>query len=285
MRISSTSLWIPQKFTCRGWNSWLFNPFSMKSFEEFCHTDSFSLSNLLYFSKRTQTNADVCSLDVYFPCLTLLNQKMLFQTSVIVFNEERNAFECFPLLWFHVGVVCAPVFSSLFIGRLWKTTNSALQVSWEYCSGSVRAASVKVPYFGDWIINFMNDSNRNLFITSSNQHFWSFLSECLSNDWWHVFFFEIGRDVEGIEVLEVLSMTYAVFAVPSGARRQVLNEVVERPRGSSEARRKPEWNEGPYGPRSSEAGGTPGDEVGRSHMERFFKDSIHPHVDQYRKSP
>ena len=65
--------------------------------------------------------------------------------------------------------------------------------------------SVKVPYFGDWIINFMNDSNRNLFITCSNQHFWSFLSECLSNDWWNVFFFEIGRDVEGIEVLEVLS--------------------------------------------------------------------------------
>ena len=68
----------------------------------------------------------------------------------------------------------------------------------------VFTASVKVPYFGDWIINFMNDSNRNLFIIFSNQHFWSFLSGCLSNDWWHVFFFEIGRDVEGIEVLEVL---------------------------------------------------------------------------------
>ena len=76
----------------------------------------------------------------------------------------------------------------------------------------VFTASVKVPYFGDWIINFMNDSNRYLFITCSNQHFWSFLSGCLSNDWWNVFFFEIGRDVEGIEVLEVLSMTYAVFA-------------------------------------------------------------------------
>ena len=42
-----------------------------------------------------------------------------------------------------------------------------------------------------------------------------------------MFFFEIGRDVEGIEVLEVLSMTYAVFAVPIGARRQVLSEAVE----------------------------------------------------------
>ena len=82
--------------------------------------------------------------------------------------------------------------------------NSSLQVSWEYCSGSVRAASVKVPYFGDWMINFMNDSNRNLFIICPKQHFWSFLSGCLSNDWWNVFFFEIGRDVEGIEVLEVL---------------------------------------------------------------------------------
>ena len=68
-----------------------------------------------------------------------------------MFNEERNAFECFPLLWFHVGVVCAPVFSSLFIGRLGKTTNSSLQVSWEYCSGSVRAVSVKVPYFVGWL--------------------------------------------------------------------------------------------------------------------------------------
>jgi len=63
-----------------------------------------------------------------------------------------------------------------------------------------------------------------------------------------VFFFEIGRD--GTEILEVLSLTCAVFAVPLGARRQVLNEVVERPRGSSEARRKPERSEGPYGPRS-----------------------------------
>ena len=41
-----------------------------------------------------------------------------------------------------------------------------------------------------------------------------------------MFFFEIGRD--GTEVLEVLSMTYAVFAALSGARRQVLNEVVKR---------------------------------------------------------
>ena len=108
-------------------------------------------------------------------------------------------------------------------------------MSWEYFSGSVRATSVKVPYFGDWMINFMNDSNRNLCITCSNQHFWSFLSGCLSNDWWHVFFFEIGRDVEGIEVLEVLS-----------------------------------WRILGAGP-----------QVGKG---RFFKDSIHPHVDQYRKS-
>ena len=78
--------------------------------------------------------------------------------------------------------------------------------------------------------------NRNLFITCSNQRFWPFLSECLSNDWWNVFFFEIGRDVEGIEVLEVLSWRVL------GAEPQV-------------------------------------------GMERFFKDSIHPHVDQYRKSP
>ena len=101
MRTSSTYLWIPQKFTCRGCNSWLFNPFSMKHFEDFAHTDSFFLSNSLYFCEGTQTGADVCGLDVYFPCLTLLNQKVLFQTSVIVFDEERNTFECFPLLvWF-----------------------------------------------------------------------------------------------------------------------------------------------------------------------------------------
>ena len=48
--------------------------------------------------------------------------------------------------------------------------------------------------------------------------------------------------------------------------------------GLSEAGRKLERSERPYGPHSSEAGGTPG-------TERFFKDSIHPHVDQYRKSP
>ena len=80
----------------------------MKLFEEFGHTDSFSLSNPLYFFERTQTHTDVCGLDVYFPCLTLLNQKVLFQTSVIVFNEERNTFAYFPLLICHVGVVCAP---------------------------------------------------------------------------------------------------------------------------------------------------------------------------------
>ena len=53
------------------------------------------------------------------------------------------------------------------------------------------------------------------------------LSRCLSKDRRHVFFFEIGRDVEGIEVLEVLSMTYVVFAGPLGSRRQVLSEAVE----------------------------------------------------------
>ena len=81
----------------------------MNSFEEFSHTDSFSLSNSLYLCERTQTNADVCGLDVYFPRLTLLNQKVLFQTSVIVFDEKRNAFECFPSLICHVGVVGIPV--------------------------------------------------------------------------------------------------------------------------------------------------------------------------------
>ena len=49
-----------------------------------------------------------------------------------------------------------------------------------------------------------------------------------------MFFFEIGRD--GTEILEVLSLTCAVFAVPLGARRQVLNEVVERPRGRAPGR-------------------------------------------------
>ena len=78
MRISSTSLWIPQKFMCRWWSPWLFNPFPMKSFEEFCHTDSFSLSNPLYFGKRTQTDTDICCLDVYLSSLTFLNQKVLF---------------------------------------------------------------------------------------------------------------------------------------------------------------------------------------------------------------
>ena len=90
----------------------------MKPFEDFAHTDSFFLSNPLYFCEGIQTGADVRCLDVYFPRLTLLNQKVLFQTSVIVFDEERNTFECFPLLTFHVGVVCAPVFSSEFVGRL-----------------------------------------------------------------------------------------------------------------------------------------------------------------------
>ena len=90
----------------------------MKPFEELGHTDSFSLSNSLYLCERTQTDADVCGLDVYFPRLTLLNQKVLFQTSMIVFDKKRNAFACFPLLTFHVGVVCAPVFSSEFVGRL-----------------------------------------------------------------------------------------------------------------------------------------------------------------------
>ena len=62
------------------------------------------------------------------------------------------------------------------------------------------------------------------------------LSRCLSKDRRHVFFFEIGRDVEGIEVLEVLSMTYAVFAEPLGSRRQVLSEAVEYPRGRAPGR-------------------------------------------------
>ena len=75
IRISSTSLWIPQKFMCRGWSSWLFNPFSMNPFEEFCHTDSFSLSNPLYFCERTQTDTDICCLNVYLSSLTFLNQK------------------------------------------------------------------------------------------------------------------------------------------------------------------------------------------------------------------
>ena len=99
MRTSSTSLWIPQKFMCRRWSPWLFNPFSMNPFEEFCHTDSFSLSNPLYFCERTQKDTAVYS----------------------------------------------------------------------------------------------------------NQHFFLILSRCLSKDRRNVFFFEIGRDVEGIEVLEVLS--------------------------------------------------------------------------------
>ena len=50
-----------------------------------------------------------------------------------------------------------------------------------------------------------------------------------------MFLFEIGRDVEGIEVLEVLFRRTCGAGPPLGA-------------------------------------------------ERFFKDSIHPHVDQYRKS-
>ena len=53
-----------------------------------------------------------------------------------------------------------------------------------------------------------------------------------------MFFFEIGRDVEGIEVLEVLSMTYVVFAEPLGSRRQVLSEAVEYPRGRAPGRAK-----------------------------------------------
>ena len=90
-----------------------------------------------------------------------------------------------------------------------------IRVSWEYLSGSVLAASVKVPYFWDWMINLMNDSNRNLFTPHSNQHLLSFISlSCLYNEW-PQFFFEIGRDVEGTEVLEVLSWRVL------GARPQV----------------------------------------------------------------
>ena len=68
-----------------------------------------------------------------------------------------------------------------------------IRLSWEYLSGSVLAASVKVPYFWDWMINLMNDSNRNLFTPHSNQHLLSFISlSCLYNEW-PQFFFEIGR--------------------------------------------------------------------------------------------
>ena len=61
--------------------------------------------------------------------------------------------------------------------------------------------------------------------------------------------------------------------------------------GLCEAGRKPNRNDWdrtgpPFVTKSAQrraAGGTSADEVGRNHMERFFKDSIHPH--QYRKSP
>ena len=71
-------------------------------------------------------------------------------------------------------------------------------------------------------------------MTSSNQHFWTFILGGLSKSLWHDFFFEIGRDVERIEVLEVLSWRICGAEPPLGKGR-------------------------------------------------FFKDSIHPHVDQYLK--
>ena len=151
----------------------------------------------------------------------------------------QNCVICYQIATFYIDIFLNIIPKKLLCQRTccicFILMNSSLQVSWEYLSGSVLAASVKVPYFWDWMINLMNDSNLNLFTTHSDPYLLSFISICCLYNEWPQFFFEIGRDVDWSEVLEVLSWRVL------GARPQV--------------------------------------GVGR-----FFKDLIHPHVDQYRKS-